>query len=506
MKDAKGFGGRGAVEGGRYAEVSRDVDPPMTSGRGQASAYGGFEPVEVRSDDWESFTYQPSAAAPQPPAAAAVLAAPRTAAPGALPRGIRGSGDADRQIDEALLGLSMPARPRNTNPAETQSFAPARDSEFDLEPRQPITLDDFDELINSELAAMRGAPAETAPQADDDYALGYDDADAEADYEPYDDYPVRTRSRLRGVMLMGGVAVVAIVAVAGAATMLTGGTTQGDGSMLIKADAEPYKIAPVDPGGKTIPNQNKAVYQKVAGETTATTAPKQDSLVTAMEEPIDIAEEEDAPVDSLPGVEVGEQIPLPGEEPVRQAEAAKDSTDGTLQPRKVRTLSVRPDGTLVENEMPAEGGALLTAASSMQTHAATLDPVAGISPQMPFGQDEPDMTTASTAAQAPEPVAAAPTPEPEPQRVAALEAPAPEGSFFVQIASQPSQAAAQESLANMGKRYSSVIGGRSLGIKAAEIPGKGTFYRVRVAAGSRSEANTLCENLKSAGGSCFVTR
>ncbi|WP_279481471.1 SPOR domain-containing protein [Aureimonas sp. SK2] len=513
MKDAKGFGGRSAGEGDRYSDVARHVDPPMAPARSQAGPYSGFEPVEVRSDDWESFTYEPKGTAPQIQVGAGDRAA-AAPAPGSLPRGIRGSGDADRQIEEALLGLSMPARPRNTNPAETQSFAPARDSDFELEPRQPITLDDFDELINSELAAIRN-PTPQPTQRDEAFAQMFDDElDAEGHYEPYDDYPVRKPSRLRGVMLMGGVAVVAIVAVAGASTLLLGGGgvgSSGDGSLLIKADAEPYKIAPVDPGGKTIPNQNKAVYQKVSGVSSAT-PPKQEALVTAMEEPIDIADEDDAPVDSLPGVEVGEQIPLPGKE---TAEAAKPKADdGTLQPRKVRTLSVRPDGTLVATEVPAAGTSLLTAATSMEAHAATLDPVAGIAPQMPFGMDQPEITTASTAPQpveaaaAPAPVEVpAAAPETAPQQVAALEeAPAPADAFFVQIASQPSQEAAQQSLSNLGKRYSSVIGGRSLGIKSAEIPGKGTYYRVRVATASRSEANSLCESLKSAGGSCFVTR
>ncbi len=122
MKDAKDFGGRGAGEGGRYSDAARHIDPPMTSQRGGSSTYGGFEPVEVEANEWENFTYQPTGAAPQ---VQAVSAAPRAAvAPGSLPRGIRGSGDADRQIDEALLGLSMPARPRNTNPAKRSPSPP----------------------------------------------------------------------------------------------------------------------------------------------------------------------------------------------------------------------------------------------------------------------------------------------------------------------------------------------------------------------------------------------
>ena len=43
-------------------------------------------------------------------------------------------------------------------------------------------------------------------------------------------------------------------------------------------------------------------------------------------------------------------------------------------------------------------------------------------------------------------------------------------------------------------------------IKKAEIPNKGTYFRVRIPAGSREEANSLCSRYKSAGGSCLVTR
>ena len=58
----------------------------------------------------------------------------------------------------------------------------------------------------------------------------------------------------------------------------------------------------------------------------------------------------------------------------------------------------------------------------------------------------------------------------------------------------------------MSSRYASVLGGRNLVIQTAEIEGKGTYHRVRLPAGSKDEANALCSNLKSAGGSCFVSR
>ncbi|KYB45591.1 hypothetical protein AB664_37515 [Brucella anthropi] len=78
------------------------------------------------------------------------------------------------------------------------------------------------------------------------------------------------------------------------------------------------------------------------------------------------------------------------------------------------------------------------------------------------------------------------------------------GGYFIQIASQPSAELAQKSYANMAQRYGSVIGGRAVDIKRADIPNKGTYYRVRVQAGSKDDASALCGLLKTAGGSCFV--
>ncbi len=93
-----------------------------------------------------------------------------------------------------------------------------------------------------------------------------------------------------------------------------------------------------------------------------------------------------------------------------------------------------------------------------------------------------------------------------PQRTQQVASAAGAGGYFIQIASQPSAELAQKSYTNMAQKYGSVIGGRSVDIKRADIPGKGTYYRVRVQGGSKEEAIALCGRLKSAGGSCFVTQ
>jgi len=76
----------------------------------------------------------------------------------------------------------------------------------------------------------------------------------------------------------------------------------------------------------------------------------------------------------------------------------------------------------------------------------------------------------------------------------------------MQIASLPSEAEAQKSYAALSKKFSSVLGGHGVDIQKAEIANKGTYFRVRIPAGSREEAVALCERYRGAGGSCLVTR
>lgn len=78
--------------------------------------------------------------------------------------------------------------------------------------------------------------------------------------------------------------------------------------------------------------------------------------------------------------------------------------------------------------------------------------------------------------------------------------------FYMQISSQPSKEAAQQSAYEAKQRFGGVIGDHDVVIVAAAIPGRGTYYRVRVPVGEREAALNMCERYKQAGGSCFIGR
>jgi hypothetical protein len=319
-----------------------------------------------------------------------------------------------------------------------------------------------------------------------------------------------------------------------------------------------------------VPNQDKAVYDRVAGSGDAA-QPKQEKLLTSAEEPIDVpaprmveapvdeavaeapARQVDAVADTVAAADLPQPAPadalsqaassdLPGVTPpaksedriaqVLQESGIDDSVEvAAVAPRKVRTMIVKADGTLVPREDPEPAAEAPAAQPAGNAHSAATPEATGTVPaaaatptaaapaadssQAPGEAAAPAAGT--TASATPDSVPLAPArPSDQPvdivgevkaDQVAALApAAAANGAWSMQIASQPSEGAAQSSYQDLLRRYGNVLEGRPANIVKAEIAGKGTFWRVRVPAGSRSDAINLCENYKSAGGNCFVSK
>ncbi|MEM9733747.1 MAG: SPOR domain-containing protein [Pseudomonadota bacterium] len=306
-------------------------------------------------------------------------------------------------------------------------------------------------------------------------------------------------------------AVVGAIALIGGAAAIGLSSFGGDGpAPEILASSEPVKVKPAQAGGQVVPNQDQAVFQSDADKPA-----NQATLNESAEKPITVALNN--------GASKNEDRITTGD------------TGAPVQSRRVRTVVVRPDGTIVSNSadpttvtsaVPVETPTLTLqpsvpqaqpvqpAAPSTVTYSA---PQAGDTPAAPQPQQVARLETAPVKletvpvkpAPAPvqPPVAKKPAPKPAaPARSAASGLPSVSSPYAVQIASQRSPDAAQRSYSTLSRRYASVLRGKGVDIRRAVIDGKGTFYRVRIPAQTRGEANTLCRRLKASGGSCFVTR
>jgi hypothetical protein len=429
------------------------------------------------------------------------------------------------------------------------------------------SIDDFDEFekameedFQRSMAERRGAVHEVermaaAPRAEaDDYA--------EHGYGRRSQRTMLLAASVAGIIILGGAGVYAWMG--GSSAVLS-----GDGPKIILADKGPVKVVPEEKGGKTVPNQNKAVYDRVAGD--KNTAPVQEALVSSTEEPMDVVQRTLTPetlplegsneADGLAGLPTADEDEvarlLPDGEGAN-AEDAEEEKGPAVTPRKVRTMIVRPDGTLVQREEPAaqpesvavasaepiparasgeavasgsqgkatvaDAGAELRAAGQPAADAnkaalsAAEDAVGELAPvrsvkttavgneAAPLPQTRPAGEAEAVAVQHPAETQPATQTASAEQAAPLATASVPAGSYVIQIASLPSEAEAQKSYNNLSAKFAGVIGGRGVDIRKAEIAGKGTYYRVRIPAGSRQEANALCSKYKSAGGSCLVTK
>jgi cell division septation protein DedD len=77
----------------------------------------------------------------------------------------------------------------------------------------------------------------------------------------------------------------------------------------------------------------------------------------------------------------------------------------------------------------------------------------------------------------------------------------------VQVTVARSEADARTAFASLQAKYSSVLSGRLPLIRPKDQGERGIYFAAQVGPfADRSKADQLCEQLKSAGGSCFVQR
>ncbi len=109
----------------------------------------------------------------------------------------------------------------------------------------------------------------------------------------------------------------------------------------------------------------------------------------------------------------------------------------------------------------------------------------------------------------PAPVAVAPPPKPAPVTARPVETPAatpaPAGAGLLQIGAYKSEADANAAWRDYKAKHSAAAG-LSIDIKQVDLGAKGTWYRLRIVAGSKSEAASLCDKLKADGAACIPTK
>jgi hypothetical protein len=367
----------------------------------------------------------------------------------------------------------------------------------------PPTIDD--ELYQADHEA-RGYPLNVADYQHDAFAQ---DIAHNAEQEYFDDAP--TSRRRLAVMAIAGVLALAVIGTAGAFgyRALFGSSGSPQPPPVIKADTGPSKIVPATTGKEAQSNKLITDRMNERGQS--------EKLVSREEQPLD-----------KPTTVVLSQ-------PAPQSELGSGVIGS--EPKKVRTIAIHPDQSVVADATPQ--GATPPAAVAPARAAAT--PASVPPARVGTATAEVEQDAAPSPTRAPAPVrSAAPTPNgaplslnPDapparaaerapaaPSRTASVAAPAPMAPVpsaaagnaggpgsYVQVSSQRSEAEAQGAFRSLQAKYPNQLGGRQPLIFRVDLGAKGTYYRTMVGPfANASEAGELCSSLKAAGGQCLIQR
>lgn len=357
----------------------------------------------------------------------------------------------------------------------------------------------------------------------------YDGAHGFADPTAYDPAwaqpPRATRSSRRPAYLLAATIAVGVIGIGTAFALKGHIATSPREVKTILADESPTKV---QPPADAVPADTQASQDAgVLGR--GQTAPT--ALANSQEQPVDLlqAARENAAAQARRSDASSVPVPQsPGQMQTAMADPASAGQSFPINdmpaPKRVRVVSVRPDGTILPNDNPPPAAMPAPRAPAGKT-SDRAGPVAKPSTPKAANKTTSRVTTPKSLdqlADAPDDAAAVPAAKvkkPKPQRVASADtgeaeatqvvSPEPEasvsGGFAVQLAAPGSESDAKATSSRLAKKFAGPLGSHHLGFHKAESNGKSVF-RVRVSSLSKPDAVSLCEKLKADGGSCFVAK
>jgi hypothetical protein len=235
-----------------------------------------------------------------------------------------------------------------------------------------------------------------------------------------------------------------------------------------------------------------------------------------------------APVVALPVSPTAPQIvtsvTVPPVAPLVASNASTPSSVATSGPKKVKSVSITTADSV---QIPAKAEAVTAAPKPKPVpKVATPKPVK-VTPAQPkpasdvalrgdavdaSGDTPLQITPPAGVSRKGQKVAAvtptsvkAPKPAKDVEKVDAVpDVPATGGKFSVQFGAPGSTTEAQNLIGKLKSKYPSVMGAAGTRVIKAQVNGK-DVYRVRSGSVSREKANSICVDMKAAGGNCFIS-
>ncbi len=312
--------------------------------------------------------------------------------------------------------------------------------------------------------------------------------------EEYEEEEPAPKKRSKGLMTVAAVLALAVVGTGAAFAYRTFvGSPRSGEPPIIRADNSPTKVlpAPSDGGAAKTPDR---LLSSDGGE----------RLVSREETPVDVNSRSGGPRVVFPPLNQNANPPAAASvSPSAPMASAANGTMPNNEPRRVRTLAVKGDAA--DNGGIPAGASAPPPRPAPTTRNVTAAPAPAAPARNPASANASANSPISIAPQAPEPEPPTRVTATTPTQSAPADAPAGGGTFLVSVSSQDSEAAARESFRVQQSKYASVLGSRSPVIRQVNLADGKITYRAMVGPyRTRQEANAFCNELKAAGGQCFI--
>lgn len=381
-----------------------------------------------------------------------------------------------------------------------------------------------------------------------DHGSAADDQRYAAAHQPVvDDYADEAPPRRRRAGMTAVAAVLGLAVLGGGGVLayrsMSGSAGAGGEPRVVRADPTPVRVAVLQAqDAKPVTDRVPGGDRVVSREERPVSVREQAAQVQAPPTPARVIPLVPAPTPAATAAAPVGRVTDPGQPIVRTVNAVPVTGSGlpaavqpapvaaaaparvVEEPRRVRTVQVGPDGAPLAAPAPVMPAPAVSSQSPL-----SVVPVAAAAapPPVPAALASAESRAAPVPAPRPvqalrvaraEPAAAEPArpvatsraaaaPQPldlGPQRTASVRGAAVQtGGTFVQISSHQSDAEARSAFTSAQRRFP-MLQGQAPNIRTAEIPGRGTWHRLRVGPFSREEAQGFCQRLKSAGGSCVL--
>lgn len=305
----------------------------------------------------------------------------------------------------------------------------------------------------------------------------------------YDDTPApRRRGWLITVAALAGLAVLGTAGAFAYRAVVAGGPPP-----LITRDVRPDKMAPP---AQNADNGSNKQPDRLASSSNEQMAPPPEQPINVAVTPQPSAAQSAIPATppALPMTPGLATQTAPPAQPPGAAPTAPAGPNTPAAPRKIHTVKISAD--------QEPGGAALAPPRPIAPRAAspaTRDANAPLSLAPQGVPDQPAPPARNVAPSAPmRTTALAPTAPP-------AEAAGGAG-YYVQVSAQKTQEEARTSFRGIQAKYASILQGRAPVFRRKDLGSKGVFYGAQVGPFSHEGAIHLCEQLKSAGGSCMIQR